>query len=264
MKSYPHSSTPASCVKSLLRLLAIASVLVFTNPAEAAFHFWDINEVYSNPDGTVQFIELRALSGGQQNLGTFSASIQSTNSSGVNTFTFPTNLPGDSGNKFFIVGTSNLSSIPGGVIPNYIIPANFIRTPTGGGSAAVIFPPNAGTATAAYTTLPTDGDSALLRSGGSFIVVPTNSPRNFNDQSNSIVPVKFLSANRAGTNFVMSFRTATGPNGSAGPNYGVEFKNAPTNGNWISLTNIAGNGTTKSVSNAITSSPERLFRLRVP
>ena len=85
-----------------------------------------------------------------------------------------------------------------------------------------------------------------------------------NDQSNTIVPVKFLSANRIDTNFVMSFRTATGPNGSAGPNYGVEFKNEVTNGSWTTLSNIAGNGTTKSVSNAVACSPQRLFRLRVP
>jgi hypothetical protein len=125
-------------------------------------------------------------------------------------------------------------------------------------------PPSFAIVNAAFTNLPTDGDSSLLRSGASMIVVPTNSAKNFSDQSNTIVPVKFLSANRIGTNFVMSFRTATGPNNSAGPNYGVEFKNAVTNGSWTTLSNIVGDGTTKSVSNAIVSSPQRLFRLRVP
>lgn len=265
MKTHARASGSGYSSKTSIGYCLAFLVLSFVcPPARAAFHLWDINEVYSSADGTVQFIEMRALSSGQQNLNTFGATIQSTNSAGVNTFSFPTNLPADTLNKFYILGTSNLASIPGGLTPNYIIPANFIRMPVGGGSAAVIFPPNSGQATAAYTNLPTDGNSALLRSGSTFIVVPTNSPRNFADQSNSIVPVKFLSANRSGTNFVMTFRTATGPNGSAGPNYGVEFKNAPTNGAWNSLANIGGDGTTKSVSNSITAAPERLFRLRVP
>ena len=243
--------------------LLAATMLLALNSARAGYHLWDINEVYSSADGTVQFIELRALSGSQQFMGG-AVTIRSTNSSGTSTFTCSTNLPADTANKFCIIGTSNLASIPGGVAPNFVIPANFIR-PAAGGNAAVLFmPAGFGTTTAAFTNLPIDGDSALLRSGGTMIVVPTNSPRNFSDQSNTIVPVKFLSAGRSGTDFVMTFRTAIGPNGSAGPNYAVEFKNAVTNGTWTTLSNITGNGTTKSVSNTITSNPQRIFRLRVP
>src|SRR5262245_33564776 len=191
--------------------------------------------------------------------------IRSTNSAGISTFVCPTNLPGDTFNKFCIIGTSNLATIPGGVAPNFVIPANFIRAPAPGGNAAVQFLPSGfGTINAPYTNLPTDGDSALLRSGGSMIIVPTNSPRNFSDQSNSIVPVKFLSTTRNGTNFIMTFRTATGPNGSAGPNYAVEFKDKFTNANWSNFANVAGNGTTKSVTNTLAASPQRFFRLRVP
>jgi hypothetical protein len=57
---------------------------------------------------------------------------------------------------------------------------------------------------------------------GSSLAVATNSPKNFSDQANSIVPVRFDSAHFAGTNFVMTFRTATGANGSAGPTYTIE------------------------------------------
>src|SRR5205085_11723712 len=74
------------------------------------------------------------------------------------------------------------------------------------------------TVPAAYTNLPTDGDLSLLRtgSGSDFATTATNSPKNFKDQFNIIIPVKFASANAAGTNFVMNFRTATGTNGLAG------------------------------------------------
>jgi len=240
-------------------------LLLPLDAAQAGFHLWDVNEVYSSADGTVQFIELRALSGFQQNLGTVGVSIRSTNSSGVNTFSFGTNLPGDTSGKTCIIGTSNLASIPGGITPNYIIPANFIRPPTPGGNAAVLFvPPPFTTVTATFTNLPTDGDSSLLRSGASMIIVPTNSARNFSDQSNTIVPVKFLSAARADTNFVMSFRTATGPNGSAGPNYAVDFEDLLANSNWSNLANLPGDGTTKSVTSPLASATQRFFRLRVP
>jgi len=101
-------------------------LLLPLDAAQAGFHLWDVNEVYSSADGTVQFIELRALSGFQQNLGTVGVSIRSTNSSGVNTFSFGTNLPGDTSGKTCIIGTSNLASIPGGITPKEaLIKGNF-------------------------------------------------------------------------------------------------------------------------------------------
>ena len=244
--------------------LGIAVTLGFT-PAttRAAFHSWEVAEVYSNPDGTVQFIELRALVGGQQNLGSFSASVTSTNSSGSTTFTCTTNLPSDSANKTCLLGTAALASTPGGVAPNYIIPNGFVRTPVGGGNAAVIFNPNSG-ASVVYASLPTDGDSALLRSGTSTITVPTNSPRNFFNQSNAIVPVKFLTSQSSGGNFIVTFRTATGTNGTAGPNYAVETNNVVGSVNWSTVSNVAGNGTTKTVAFPLTPATNKFFRLRVP
>src|SRR5947208_11924927 len=127
MTAFPTAtiaSSPVKTARSLLRLALLLGAAVFlsSNVARASYHLWDVNEVYSSADGTVQFIELRALAGGQQNLGSFSATIRSTNSSGINVFTFPTNLPGDTTSKTCILGTSNLTSVPGGVVPCYIVP----------------------------------------------------------------------------------------------------------------------------------------------
>jgi hypothetical protein len=116
---------------------------------------------------------------------------------------------------------------------------------------------------AAYTNLPTDGVSSLMGLGSS-LAVATNSPKNFSDQANSIVPVRFDSVHFAGTNFVMTFRTATGANGSAGPTYTIEYKNFLTNIAWAPLTSVPGDGTTHSVSNATASAAQRFFRLNVP
>ena len=49
----------------LVRIL-IFLLLGYAGMAHAAFHLWKIDEIYSNADGSVQFIELKALSGGQQ------------------------------------------------------------------------------------------------------------------------------------------------------------------------------------------------------
>ena len=46
--------------------MAAISSLLLISPAFATFHFWEINEVYSNADGTVQYIELFTTSNNQQ------------------------------------------------------------------------------------------------------------------------------------------------------------------------------------------------------
>lgn len=246
------------------RLLFITLTLLATaQSAFAPYHAWDIGEIYSSADGTVQFVELRASSSGQQNFANV-ITIQTTNSLGTNSFLCATNLPGDSGGKTCIIGTSNLATVPGGVIPNYIVPANFIRPAVAGGNATVVFIPSGfSRVTALYTNLPTDGDSALFKSGSSVFAVPTNSPKNFAGQSNTIVPVKFLAATR-GTNSVgVSFRTATGVNGSTGPNYALQGNDTFGTANWITISNVTGDGTTKTVSLSPTGAVQ-VFRLKSP
>jgi len=220
---------------------------------------WNVSEVYSSADGKVQFIELSTASSSQQFVG--GQSLTSVNSTGTHTFTFPANLPGDTFNKSCIIGTSNLASFPGGVVPDYFIPNNFIQPAVAGVNATVTF--NGSGSSIAYTNLPIDGDLSLTRSGAS-IILATNSPKNFSGQSNTIVPVKFLAANAAGGNFVLSFRTATGVNGSAGTNYAVEAKDQVAAATWSTATNVPGNGTTKSVALPIGPGGAKFFRLRVP
>ena len=91
----------------------------------------------------------------------------------------------------------------------------------------------------------------------------TNSPRNFNNQSNGIVAVKFTSTSAKAGDFIMNFRTATGVDQGAGPTYAVDYKNSLADLNWTPLATNAGDGTPKSVTNALSSAPSRLYRLRV-
>lgn len=244
----------------------LAVTCLFATPARAGFHLWEISEVFSSADGSVQFVEMRAQTGGQQffqSFGGASSVLRSTNSLGTSTFTFATNLPGDTTSRTCIIGTSNLASIPGGVTPNYIIPAGFVRRATGGGGAAVVFGPNPSFGMV-VTNLPSDGVSALIRSASGALLVPTNSPRNFQNQSNSIVPTGFASAAQSGGDLVLNFRTATGVNGSTGPNYAIEGSGTVSPPAWSVATNVTGNGNTQTVAIPINFNTNQVFRLRVP
>ena len=82
-----------STVARLLAAVAGALCALCSLSAHATFHTYVINEIYSNADGTVQFVELReALGESGQN---FFAGIRLVSSSGTSqqTFTFPGNLP---------------------------------------------------------------------------------------------------------------------------------------------------------------------------
>jgi len=233
--------------------------------ARASFHVWAVTELYSSADGSVQFIKLT-------NSTTFSTEyfmaghmITCVGPSGTsNTFTFPANLPAVStANKCFLIGTSNLTTLPGGVTPDYFFtnssPFLFL-TPGGANTVGIV---GSVEPRAVYTNLPTDGVFSLLGLASSFTPT-TNAPENFSGQVNSIVPVKFNPPSVAGTNFVMTFRTATGVNGAAGPTYTVEYKNLLTDANWSALTTVPGDGAVHSVSNSATASSPRFFRLNVP
>jgi len=109
-------------VQTLLLTLFFAVFLV-PFAAGAAFHLWDITEVYSNDDGSVQFIELYTSTNNQDEL------IGHTLVSDLATFTFPTDLDPDgmgdgnnaTGNHHMLVATPAFASQPGAVTPDFVL-----------------------------------------------------------------------------------------------------------------------------------------------
>jgi len=108
-------------LRAALALIAVVAGL----PASATFHLWQMNELYSNADGSVQFLELTALEGGQQFVQFH------TLKAGSNSFTFPANLPGDTAGHRMLIGTQSFAAL-GIVTPDYIVPNGFF--PVGGGT----------------------------------------------------------------------------------------------------------------------------------
>src|SRR5690349_1305527 len=106
--------------------LCLAIPLCFwTAPAGASYHAFRINEVYSNPSGTVQYIEMKEIFGFDfENFVTLAPDIKST----THDFIFPSDLPSFStANKTFLLGTPGYAALTGAAPPDYTIPANFFN-----------------------------------------------------------------------------------------------------------------------------------------
>ena len=161
---------PAAFRIAFLFLATLAATL----PAQAIFHLWAIDEIFSTADGRVQYIEFRALTGGQQFLGGHSL----TASGGPNpqrSYSFPGALPGDTEGRRFLVGTTSFAAL-GVVAPDYVVPDGFLSP--GGGT--ISFAEGADTWT--YPALPADGRLSLSRDGTTAV----NSPRNFANATGTI------------------------------------------------------------------------------
>lgn len=159
---------------ALKRWLAGIVVLVASSHAVASFHLWTMNELYSNTDGSVQYLEMTALAGGQQNL---LGHVLLTKLNGVNqAYGFPTNLPGNSAGKKMLIATQGFAAL-NIVTPDYVVPNNFFARPGG-----IVDFAN-GADIWQHGALPTDGNLSLNRDGSTAI----NSPTNFAGQTGRIV-----------------------------------------------------------------------------
>lgn len=132
-----------------------------------SFHLFHINEVYSNANGTVQFIEFEGDANDQHEWA--GHKITSTNGVTTNTFNITTNLPNETTtNKSVLVATQGFAEL-GIVTPDYIIPNGFLFTVSG----AVSFPGMVG-GEINYASLPADGIRSLNPDSSTGVNSPTN------------------------------------------------------------------------------------------
>jgi hypothetical protein len=156
-------------------MAAFALVATF---ARAEFHTFQIEQMYSNADGSVQFVVLHESQGmnGENFLG--GQVLISTHAGVTKTFLFPQDLPGGycdgyygcmssptAGRRVLIAsqGFVALNLVP----PDYIIPNGFL--PVDGGTLNYAMVDQL-----TFASLPTDGVSALSRSGAIIPNVATN------------------------------------------------------------------------------------------
>ncbi len=165
-------STPRGLVR--WAALGFAAGMV-TNPAQAAFHLWNIREIYTDTSGSLQFVELFCPSSGQTFVGGQSLTVTPTSGS-AHSFTIPGNIVPDTLNHALLFGTAGLHAA-GAPTPDYVIPSGFLF-PAGG--TISFFGANSG----AYTALPTDGTLSRTWVGGN----AANTPQNFAGQVGTVVP----------------------------------------------------------------------------
>ncbi len=141
-------------MKNMIRATVSILLALSTSAAFAAFHLWNMSEIYSNSDGTIQFVVWQSGFDGENLLG--GQVLTSNGPGGKKTFTFPKDLPSSSTQgKSFLVATQGFAAL-GIVTPDYIVPNNFLSL----GSGSVNY---ANVQTISYTAgqLPTDGVNAM-------------------------------------------------------------------------------------------------------
>ena len=164
--------------------------IICTPAAHADFHKWEITELFSNTDGSIQFIELFTQADGQEllNSGPDIAQLSSSNIDGSITnsmASFPNDLLSDlTADNFFLIATAGFAELAGAVTPDYILPDGFLFI--GGGS--VVFADK-------FDPLNTVNHGALLIDGilslnvdanTGALNIGTNSPTNFEGASGSV------------------------------------------------------------------------------
>lgn len=112
-----------------LRFLAgllVVTLMVWPQTARAAFHLWHVKEVFSNADGSVQFIELFNSFDGEQFVANHT--LRAVSDGVVKNFLLPGNLPNtpSTANTHMLIATPAFASLPGAVTPNFTLPAGSV------------------------------------------------------------------------------------------------------------------------------------------
>jgi hypothetical protein len=173
----------------LLSLVVLSVSWSLSNQASATFHNWDIVEVYTSPDGSVQFIEMFTTSNAENLANTRAGGIFS----GTNSYSFLTDLPAGTANKTFLVGSSSYDAIAqvdvNVPVPDYVVVDNFFST--SGDTLELKWFTSSVFDTLIFTAiqLPTDGINSLnhvFEDDGNSSFSALNSPTNFAGDTGSV------------------------------------------------------------------------------
>jgi hypothetical protein len=195
----------------LVSKIALVVSLSSTAPAVlAGAHTWDVWEVFSNADGTVQFVEIRETGGGAFETGIGGHAMIAMPSG--TSFTIPAGVASPTSFKSYLIATSGFVGLPGAPTPNAIESDGFLFTLT---DTSMQYNPY-DTATWTAGSLPLDGVHSLQRTGvGGALAVAVNSPTNYAGQSGAInvIPgVPGLTVSKLspdGSSLSIAFNTAT-------------------------------------------------------
>jgi len=166
--------------------LVAGIVLCAASPARANFHLWQVEEVFSNADGSIQYVEFFTSSDSQNLLmDHVIRSVQT--STQLDSFTLGSDLGMTTLDHFFLVATPGFKAVSG-IDPDYTFSQGqtFIHLGAtnridlvGAFTAAFLFDPS---------MLPTDGVHALRFMAAAAPAVVTAEPTNFAGDQGQLVP----------------------------------------------------------------------------
>jgi hypothetical protein len=154
-------------MRRALSLLAVLALSLAALPAGATHHTFVIESLYSNADGSVQYVvlhETQNQTGQRMFLG---QSLTATHGATTRSFPFPGNLPSSATQgRRVLIATPGFAAL-GLIAPDYVLPERFLATDGGtlayGGVDSIPYPP-----------LPSDGATAVDRNGASVPAIATN------------------------------------------------------------------------------------------
>lgn len=161
---------------------ALFAALALASRADASFHTFVVDQLYSSADGEIQFIVLReSANANGEHLLAFHT-VTSTQAGVTKSFTIPTNLPSsNTASRHVLLASEGYVALrtntPGANLPapDYVIPNRFLATDGG----IVNF---AGVDALTYPSLPVDGTNARFGDGG----VGANQAQNFAGAAGSV------------------------------------------------------------------------------
>lgn len=165
-------------------LVALLAMSVCSASAQAGSHLWRIHEIFSNADGTIQFVEMKECCGGNNEF--LLMNLDVTSAVTGHSFIFPENLPCTdcTANKHLLLATQSFADLHGAPTPDYIIAEDIV--PLFSTQADTLTYYSYPQAVWTFAAVPTDGINSLNHSeDGDTIAI--NSPTNFNDETGSVV-----------------------------------------------------------------------------
>jgi hypothetical protein len=178
-----------SKVKIALSGFALVSALFWTTSGQAASHQWRISELFTNADGTVQFIEMKEIAGATQEWGLKDKWLLVVGA--ARQYTFRSDLTGNTAGRNLLLGTQGFKDTPGAPTPDIVIPDGFLPL---GSDVLEYWMYSA--ATINFGPLPVDGVTSYNIAypiSGPTGTNAVNSPTNYAGESGSIdltVPVR--------------------------------------------------------------------------
>jgi len=156
-------------------LFACGVTLLFATEALAGIHTWDVREVFSNADGSIQFVELFDAGAGVTEVNVGNGSLSSTGESfswSNGTVAPPTN------GKSYLIATQTFADLPGAPTPDVIIPLANIPFFNPAGDTISF----AGVDSLIFGAVPTNGIDSFDEIAG----VGANTPKNYAGTQGSV------------------------------------------------------------------------------